>query len=147
MKRGGRMNHRNRHMGINQNIRSQDKNINENAFIELKSLLKEDKKKFFEKIEEIRDTCLKDITQSQLRNLYDIVVDIDVNDPKLVENKLWKLRIMLEYAHRKDRKKVTDDFYKPMKALIEETIKNVNDKKDVESFILLFEALIAYSKS
>ncbi len=147
MKRGGRMDYRNRYMETTQNIRSQDKSINKNAFIELKNLLKEDKKKFFEKIEEIRKTCLKDITQSQLRNLYDIVVDIDINDPKLVENKLWKLRVMLEYAHRKDRKKVTDDFYEPMKALIEETIKNVNDKKDVETFILLFEALIAYSKS
>jgi CRISPR type III-A-associated protein Csm2 len=145
MKRGGRMNYGNRDMGRTRDIICQNAKIND-AFIELKRLLKEDKKKFFEKIEEIRDTCLKDITQSQLRNLYDIVVDMDVNDPKLVENKLWKLRIMLEYAHRKDRTKVRDEFYCPMRKLIEETIENVKDKKDVESFILLFEALIAYSK-
>lgn len=83
------------------------------------------------------------ITQSQLRNLYDIIVSIEPSEKEESRKKLVKARIMLEYAMK--RNQIPSHFYSPVKCLIEDLLKS-SDSKRLDDFRQLMEAIVAYSK-
>ena len=120
----------------------QSNRIDSRKLIEIRNLLDTDKVKF---LKEIENFAKLKITSSQLRNLYDPLVDMNFKNNSEVEQRLLKLRIMLEYAYK--RKTIKDDnFYNCMKEVIEDTIQNSRDQKIVGNFLQMFESIIAYSK-
>lgn len=123
---------------IKENITSNNKKL-----IEIRDLLSNNKLKFLEEIENFTKNI--NITSNQLRNLYDIVVNMNIEDSKDVEKKLLKLRITLEYAYRRETIK-DNNFYYCMKEAIEDTLQNSKDLNKVNNFLQMFESIVAYSK-
>ena len=117
--------------------------IDDLFFVKLRDWLSNDKPKFLEEIEKNKDYF--SVSSSQLRNIYDIVVDMNTENSSDVQKKLLKARIILEYAHKRGLLGQEKHFYNAMKTVMEDTLKSGNRQK-VENFLQLFEAIIAYAK-
>jgi CRISPR type III-A-associated protein Csm2 len=124
-------------------INKRNEEIDDKKLVKIRDLLESDKLQFLKEIEEFTRNI--NITQNQLRNLYDIIVDLNIENTDEIDKKLLKLRILLEYAHK--RSSIKDKiFYLCMKEVIEDTLKNKNNKNKVNNFLQMFESIIAYSK-
>jgi CRISPR type III-A-associated protein Csm2 len=124
-------------------INKRNEEIDNKKLIKIRDLLESDKLQFLKEIEEFTKNI--NITQNQLRNLYDIIVDLNIENTDEIDKKLLKLRIVLEYAYK--RSSIKDkNFYLCMKEVIEDTLKNKNNKSKVNNFLQMFESIISYSK-
>ena len=114
--------------------------------ISIMDLLGSNNKEFLKRVEKFTENL--EVTTNQLRNLYDIIVDMDCENKDDVNQRLLKLRILLEYSHRRELLgKKNNSFYICMKELIEDMLdEQKRDQKKVEKFLQLFEAIIAYTK-
>ena len=83
------------------------------------------------------------ISSSQLRNLYDIVVELDPNEETENKKKLVKLRIMIAYA--KNRKNIDLRFADNLDSIVKKILEDAKPEK-IEKFKQFMEALVAFSK-
>lgn len=105
---------------------------------EYKSILKEEKdyNKFTEKVKDFMKNNVREITTSQLRNIYSKVKKI--TEPK----QLYLLRPKLAYVYGRADK----DGMRRLLVLLDDQIKQVEDKSQLEEFKSFFESIIAYHK-
>lgn len=84
------------------------------------------------------------ITTNQLRDLYDLILDLKQNGNDLPKRQIAKILIKLEYAFR--RRNIPNDFYYGIKPVLEALLRNSDDKSKITNFVDFMEAVVAYSK-